>query len=1002
MYGSSTPSIAARMAPVLFLAVVGAASAAVPAGLSLDDGIRCQQALERVRWSHRTADHFTEGAGPTFAEAVPEAILRRRAEDALLESAALRRFWSRTIGPEQLQAELDRMAAHSRAPGRLRELFAALGGDPTAAAECLARPVLADRLLRSYYASDERLHGERREEARRELQEIASASATGPSLGTQTELEWWRGPDRVQSPGRLEAADFDARVRDLEKAMGRPAAEIALDRPSPLREDETRFYALVVHELDDSHARLTTLEWPKRPFEQWWQEVRGELTPESDDTAFEYRLPAVAATCSDDTWSPTLSLLDPRYWHTAVWTGAEMIVWGGMEAVGVVYGDGSRYDPATDSWTLLPMTGAPEPRESHVAVWTGTEMIVWGSTFDLSGGRYNPVTDSWTPTSTVNAPEPRLSASAVWTGTEMIVWGGHLGSAYNTGGRYNPATDTWTSMTPAPLAPRTSHAAAWTGSQMVIWGGSDPAIGQVYGDGARYSPASNSWTPMTGVDAPDARQHHSAVWTGDEVIVWGGLTVNWPGEDPSGGRYDPVADTWTPTSLVDAPSHRYFHAAVWTGEEMIIQGGSEFFEPPVAGGRYDPATDTWTPTNPVNSANNGQGITAVWTGTEMIVWGGLDDDGVFHVDGGRYDPQLDLWYPTNTLNVPRSRASHAAAWTGNEMMIWGGWSYGYPNTGALYDPATDSWRTATAVGAPLGREGAEEVWTGSEVLVWGGEPDGPPFAPGTGGLYDPVTDSWRLTTTVNAPSNRSGHTAVWTGSEMIVFGTPGTETPAIAKRYSPAADTWTDATTVDAPASRQYHAAVWTGTEMIVWGGRIHVPGAPTGGRYDPLADTWTPTSVDGSPETRQNPAGVWTGSEMIVWGGFDWLLFEDLGDGARYDPATDSWTPTTMNGAPSPRTTEGVWTGTEMIVWGGEFDASGGRYDPATDSWRPTSQVGAPLLPLIYGDTLWSTVWTGAQMIIWGGWTQSGALYCAPPPSEIFADGFESGDLSAWSLVVP
>ena len=62
----------------------------------------------------------------------------------------------------------------------------------------------------------------------------------------------------------------------------------------------------------------------------------------------------------------------------------------------------------------------------HTAVWTGNEMIVWGGTGELSvtdaGGRYNPGTDSWVPTSA--APASRNSHSAVWTGSEMIVWGG--------------------------------------------------------------------------------------------------------------------------------------------------------------------------------------------------------------------------------------------------------------------------------------------------------------------------------------------------------------------------------------------------------------------------------------------------------------------------------------------------------------------------------------------------------------------------------------------------
>src|SRR6202040_495776 len=93
----------------------------------------------------------------------------------------------------------------------------------------------------------------------------------------------------------------------------------------------------------------------------------------------------------------------------------------------------------------------------HTAVWTGSEMIVWGGFPDPNiyvntGGRYNPSTDTWTATSTTNAPSRRVLHTAAWTGSKMIVWGGYDGNDLNTGGRYNPGTDTWTatSTTNAP------------------------------------------------------------------------------------------------------------------------------------------------------------------------------------------------------------------------------------------------------------------------------------------------------------------------------------------------------------------------------------------------------------------------------------------------------------------------------------------------------------------------------------------------------------------------
>jgi hypothetical protein len=167
-----------------------------------------------------------------------------------------------------------------------------------------------------------------------------------------------------------------------------------------------------------------------------------------------YTLPAIAGPsggCIDDTWVATNTTNAPsaRTKHTAVWTGSEMIVWGGS-AGGPGFNTGGRYNPSTDSWTATSTTNAPARRDGHTAVWTGTEMIVWGGTNNSlnTGGRYNPITDSWTATTTTNAPAGRNSHTAVWTGSEMIVWGGANGAdKLNTAGRYNPITHSWTAST---------------------------------------------------------------------------------------------------------------------------------------------------------------------------------------------------------------------------------------------------------------------------------------------------------------------------------------------------------------------------------------------------------------------------------------------------------------------------------------------------------------------------------------------------------------------------
>src|SRR5262249_18021973 len=124
-----------------------------------------------------------------------------------------------------------------------------------------------------------------------------------------------------------------------------------------------------------------------------------------------------------------------------VWTGSEMIVWGGLDESNAS-DTGGRYDPTSNSWTATNITNAPIGRYLHTAVWTGSEMIVWGggdANFDEvdTGGRYEPGSGSWTATTTTNAPLIRYAAAAIWTGTEMIVWGGYSNGTYpNDGGRY--------------------------------------------------------------------------------------------------------------------------------------------------------------------------------------------------------------------------------------------------------------------------------------------------------------------------------------------------------------------------------------------------------------------------------------------------------------------------------------------------------------------------------------------------------------------------------------
>ena len=224
-----------------------------------------------------------------------------------------------------------------------------------------------------------------------------------------------------------------------------------------------------------------------------------------------------------------------------------------------------------------------------------------------------------------------------------------------------------------------------------------------------------------------------------------------------------------------------------------------------------------------------------------------------------------------TITPSAQTLTIAATGTGTPS---GGFILGKPNDTTLVGagfsevgPALDVWRPSTTTGAPTGRVGHTAVWTGTKMIVWGGNGGGSNF--NTGSQYDPVGNSWTGTTTTVAPTGRGAHTAVWTGTKMIVWG--GFDNSFVnintGGQYDPVGDSWTATTATEAPTGRQAHTAVWTGTKMIVWGG-YDGTSLNTGGQYDPAGNSWTGTTTTGAPTGRYAHAAVWSGTKMIVWGG--------------------------------------------------------------------------------------------------------------------------------------
>jgi hypothetical protein len=218
------------------------------------------------------------------------------------------------------------------------------------------------------------------------------------------------------------------------------------------------------------------------------------------------------------------SPLSGRAGAGAVFTGTEIVIWGGYGEGRSAIGDGAAYDPEADSWRMLP--DAPiAPAIPVATVWTGEEVIIWGSidrpAESREGAAYNPNTNEWRQLP--EAPTAINLGTAVWTNgdpsrpQEMVVFGAQLDNNnaskldHAVGIAYDPRSDSWRELPDAALSPQAS-AIAWTGERVIAWD---------YGlSAAEYDPASNRWRVLPRAPLQDSECYPATETIGSYVFAW--------------------------------------------------------------------------------------------------------------------------------------------------------------------------------------------------------------------------------------------------------------------------------------------------------------------------------------------------------------------------------------------------------------------------------------------------------------------------------------------------
>jgi hypothetical protein len=281
-------------------------------------------------------------------------------------------------------------------------------------------------------------------------------------------------------------------------------------------------------------------------------------------------------------------------------------------------------------WQLLDR-GPLLPRWPAVIAWTDEEIVIWGGTVfrgarRLSdGAAYNPATDSWRRLEPSPLGEVQ-QAQWLWTGSELVVRSTDGVTTEDVTAAWDPAENSWRPTTEWPLRGRSSETLVWTGSAIIDVAAST-AIDIGGGD-------------TRPIAASPYRTGGSAIWTGDDVLVF------------PGGSYDPIADQWRPLSR--GPLGGNATAAAWLENRAVVVDSE------LNSAVYHPDTDSWSslPDLPLPSLGCDPRI---HTAGRTIIAETCGDVALLDTDAG-------TWMP---LATPRSLETNTMVTGGNQLFAWG-------------------------------------------------------------------------------------------------------------------------------------------------------------------------------------------------------------------------------------------------------------------------------------------------------------------------------------------
>lgn len=476
------------------------------------------------------------------------------------------------------------------------------------------------------------------------------------------------------------------------------------------------------------------------------------------------------------------ALTTPRGGHSATLLPNGKVLLAGGNAGSAPTATAELYDSFTSA--VSPAANMAAARQWHGAVLlpSGKVLVAGGNnhpsghwdmqtSFLASAELYDPAANAFGPTTALGAARSMTQAVALWTGEVMMAGGG-------------PSTaELYCPQMPGPLGTfatgelatgRYGHTATLLPDGKVlitggtnVGGNSAPSfdIAEIYDPATgTYSPTRDALGNVTNMTVARAA-HTATLLPNGKVLIAGGQNMpNFPFYAiASSELYDPGTGRFTPTTGSLATARTSATATLLGNGKVLITSGLNYFGTIDSAELYDPAMDAFTTVGGV-SGRYGHAAVRLGDGRVLIMGGRGPVSGTPFNTAQIYDPVTNAFSATGTLVTARSGHTATLLPTGKVLVVGGA----ADGSAELYDSAAGTFSKLAQSPGYVSSAAAVLLPSGEVLIAGGNGPTGTPMA--TMQLYEPVTETFTLTTPLSVPHGQPTATLLPNGKVLLAGG----------------------------------------------------------------------------------------------------------------------------------------------------------------------------------------------------------------------------------------